>query len=96
MAITLILGSSLMVVAPLLRRFKLATLALGAGPLAILALAIIGLAHPDPRKGRAAIESDRRFYILFLASELPVLALALIPCDISNGLSGSAGQSTSP
>jgi hypothetical protein len=68
----------LMLVAPLLRRFKMASLALGAGASAILALSLIGLAYPDPRNGRAAIESDRYLYLLFLACELPVLALALI------------------
>ena len=37
-----------------------------------------GLAHLDPRFGQAANESDRRFYHLFLACEIPVLVLALI------------------
>jgi len=78
MTIILILGFSLMLVAPLLRRYKLASLAMGAGAGAIVALAIFGLSDPDPRNGRAAIEADRRFYLLFLACELPVLALALI------------------
>jgi hypothetical protein len=78
MTIILILAFSLMLVTPLLRRYTLASLALGVGASAIVALSLIGLAHPDPRNGQAAIESDRRFHLLFLACELPVLALALI------------------
>ena len=78
MAITLILGFSLMLVAPLLRPSKKKSLALAAGAAAIVALAFVGFAHPDPRNGQAAVESDRRFYVLFLACEIPVLALALI------------------
>jgi hypothetical protein len=78
MNIILVLGFSLMLLAPLLRRFKMASLALGVGASAILALALIGLVYPDSRNGQGAIESDRHLYVLFLACELPVLVLALI------------------
>ena len=64
--------------APLLRPSKKKSLALAAGAAAIVALSFLGLAHPDPRNGQAAIESDHHFYVLFLACEMPVLALALI------------------
>jgi hypothetical protein len=78
MTVILVLGFSLMLGAPLLRRYKMASLALGAGASVIVGLAIFGLAHQDPRYGQSAIESDRRYYLLFLACELPVLILALI------------------
>jgi hypothetical protein len=39
---------------------------------------IIGLAHSDPRIGQAAIEANRRQYLLVRACQLPVLVLALI------------------
>jgi hypothetical protein len=78
MKIILILGFGIMLVAPLLRRRKRDSLALAVGAAVIVALALIEMAHPDPRNGQAAIESDRHFYLLFLACELPVLALALI------------------
>jgi hypothetical protein len=68
----------LMVMAPLLRRRRLASPALAGGASIILALSAFGLAHLDPRFGQSANESDRRFYLLFLACELPVLVLALI------------------
>jgi hypothetical protein len=72
------LGICLMIVAPLLRRFGAASVVLAGGALAVLAVAIIGLAHVDPRIGLAAIESNRREYLFCLACELPVLILALI------------------
>jgi hypothetical protein len=74
----LVLGYGLMLAAPLLRRNKMRSLVLAAGAATIVALALIGIAHPNLRNGQAAIESDRRFYLLFLACELPVFALALI------------------
>jgi hypothetical protein len=51
MTIILVLGFSLMLAAPLLRRYKMASHALGAGASVIVALAIFGLAHQDPRYG---------------------------------------------
>jgi hypothetical protein len=75
--IIFLFGMGLMLVAPLLRRRRLASPALGWGASLILAVSAFGLAHLDPRYGHAANESDRRFYLLFLAVELPVLALAL-------------------
>jgi hypothetical protein len=76
--IVFFLGISLMFVAPLLRRYDQASPALAAGAFAVLAVAIIGLVHVDPRIGQAAIESNRKEYSFCLACELPVFILALI------------------
>jgi hypothetical protein len=76
--IILILGVSLMVVAPLLRRYQKASAALAWGASVVLVVVIIGLAHSDPRIGQAAIEANRRQYLFVLACQLPVLVLALI------------------
>jgi hypothetical protein len=78
LAIILILGVSLMVVAPLLRRYQKASAALVCGASVVLVVVIIGLANWDPRIGQAAIEANRRQYLLVLACQLPVLVLALI------------------
>ncbi|MGA8023259.1 MAG: hypothetical protein WCC18_07630 [Candidatus Acidiferrales bacterium] len=67
-----------MLAAPLLRRFQLRSPALVAGASTVVAVAIIGLAHQDPRIGEATIEANRRQYLYVLACELPVLILALI------------------
>lgn len=76
--IVFFLGISLMIVAPLLRRVHLASPALAGGALAVIAVSIVGLLDVDPRIGLAAIESNRREYLFFLACELPVFILALI------------------
>jgi len=76
--IVFFLGISLMIVAPLLRRANMATPALAGGALVVLAVSIIGLLQVDPRIGLAAMESNRREYLFFLACELPVFILALI------------------
>jgi hypothetical protein len=78
LAIILILGVGLMVVAPLLRRYQKASAALACGASVVLVVVIIGLAHSDPRIGQAGIEANRRQYLLVLACQLPVLMLALI------------------
>jgi hypothetical protein len=78
LAIVLVLGISLMIVAPLFRRYQLGSPALAGGASTVLALAIVGLAHTDPRIGQAAIAANRRQYLFVLACELPVLMLALI------------------
>jgi hypothetical protein len=78
LAIVFVLGITLMIAAPLLRRFQLRSPALAAGASTVLAVAIVGLAHPDPRIGQAAIEANRRQYLFVLACELPVLVAALI------------------
>jgi len=44
----------------------------------ILALTFFGLINPDARSGQAAIEANRRFYLIVLAVELPVFTFALI------------------
>jgi hypothetical protein len=72
------LGLSLMLAAPLLRRYRMAPPSLALGAFAVLAVALIGLLHVDPRIGEAAIESNRRQYIFVVACELPVLLLALL------------------
>jgi hypothetical protein len=77
-ALMFALGVALMLMAPLLRRYRKASSALAGGAFIILALAFFGLIHPDARSGQAAIESNRRFYQIVLAVELPVLILALI------------------
>jgi hypothetical protein len=76
--IVFFLGISLMIVAPLLRRYGMASLALAAGSFAVLAVAVVGLVHVDPRIGLAAIESNRREYLFCSACQLPVFLLALI------------------
>ena len=78
MLIVFFLGISLMIVAPFLRRYDKASLALADGALAVLAVAVIGLVHVDPRIGQSAIESNRKEYLFSLACELPVFILALI------------------
>ncbi len=68
-----------MLMAPLLRRYRKASAALTGGAFIILALAFFGLIHPDARSGQAAIESNRRFYLIDCSQlELPVFILALI------------------
>lgn len=67
-----------MVVAPLLRRYRMASPALAIGASIVLALAVIGLAFPGTaRVGQAASNANRRFYLTTLACQLPVLLLAL-------------------
>jgi hypothetical protein len=76
--IIFVLGMGLMLMAPLLRRYRIASYALAGGAFVILVVSLNGLAHLDPRFGEGAIASDRRYYHFFLACELPVLILALI------------------
>ena len=76
--IIFVLGMGLMLVAPLLRRYRKASYTLAVGALVILLVSLYGLAHLDPRYGEGAIASDRRYYHFFLACEVPVLILALI------------------
>jgi hypothetical protein len=77
-ALIFALGIALMLAAPLLRRYHKASFALAGGAFIILALTVFGLIHPDVREGQAAIESNRRFYLIVLAFELPAFTLALI------------------
>jgi hypothetical protein len=72
------LGVALMLMAPLLRRYRKSSSALAGGASIVLALTAFELIHPDARIGQAAIESNRRFYLIVLAVELPVFILALI------------------
>lgn len=77
MAVVFFVGLGLMLVAPLLRPGRKESVVLACGSAAVLLVALVGLAHVDPRIGAAAIESNRRQYLLILACEIPVLALAL-------------------
>jgi hypothetical protein len=77
-ALMFALGVALMLTAPLLRRYHKASLVLMTGASIVLALTTFELIHPDARIGQAAIESNRRFYLIVIAVELPVLILALI------------------
>ena len=79
MAIVFVLGAILGMIAPLLRRRRNAASAvLAAGAAILIAPAILDFVHPDARIGQAALDANRRFYLLLLACELPVLALAII------------------
>jgi hypothetical protein len=78
MAIILVLAITLMLLSPLLRRFHKASHALAGGAAVVLVLAVVGLAHVDPRIGQAAIDENRRSNLALLAIELPVLILALL------------------
>jgi hypothetical protein len=78
LAIVLVIGVCLMIAAPLLRRYHLRSPVLVAGACTVVVVAMVGLAHQDPRIGQAAIEANRRQYLYVLACELPVLILALI------------------
>jgi hypothetical protein len=78
LTLILVLGISLMVIAPLLRRYRMASPALAVGACIVLALAMIGLVFSGAaRLGQAASHANRRFYLTTLACELPVLILAL-------------------
>jgi hypothetical protein len=72
------LGISLMIIAPLLRRYHKASPALAVGAFVVIAFSFVGLVHVDPRIGLAAIESNRREYLFCLACEFPVFILALL------------------
>jgi hypothetical protein len=77
-AVIFAFGITLMLVAPLLRRYCKAASALAAGAFILLALSVVELIHADARQGQSAVESNRRFYLIVLACELPVFTLALI------------------
>lgn len=72
------LGIGIALLSPLLRRWGKSSMALACGVGAVLTVAIIGLAHPDPRIGAAALDANRRQYLFVLACEMPVFILALI------------------
>ena len=79
MVIVFAVGVLLALIAPLLRRQSSAASAvLAAGASILIALAVIDFVHPDARIGQASVDANRRFYLLLLACELPVLALAII------------------
>jgi len=44
----------------------------------VLVFSVFGLVYNDPRNGQAAVDANRNEYLFFLASEIPVLLLALI------------------
>ena len=78
MLILFFLGITLMIAAPLLRRYHKASFALAGGALVVLAFAVIGLVHVDPRIGLSAIESNRKEYLFCVACQLPVFFFALL------------------
>jgi hypothetical protein len=73
-----LIGIGLAVLAPFLRRYGKASLALACGAATVIAVAVVGLVHVDPRIGEAAIADNRREYLFMVACELPVLIFALI------------------
>ena len=77
-AFIFILGLIAMLAAPLLRRYKKATCALAGGAFAVFAVSVIGLILNDPKWGTAAVESNKKEYLFFIASELPAFVLALL------------------
>jgi hypothetical protein len=79
MAFVFALGVVMGIVAALLRRYERASgMALAGGAGVLLVLAAAGLVHTDVREGPAAIEANRRQYLIVLACELPVLVLAFV------------------
>lgn len=72
MSFILVLGVSLMVVAPLLRRYRMASPTVAVGASIVIALALSGLTFSDTaRLGEEASRSNRRFYLTMLACEIP-------------------------
>jgi hypothetical protein len=78
MVVIFFIGMSIMVAAPLMRRYNKASIALAVGAFIVLAFSVIGLLRVDPRIGQGAIESNRKEYLFCLACELPVFILALV------------------
>lgn len=65
--------------APLWRRSrKRASIVLAMGASVVLAYGVLYFMYPDAQSGQAAIEANRRFVLLAIACELPVLGLALM------------------
>jgi hypothetical protein len=68
-------------VAPFLRRFgNVRSVCLAAGAAVLVLFAVVGLTHPDPSHGLAAVDANQREYLFVLACESPVLALGFFPC----------------
>lgn len=79
MAIVFVFGVVLALAAPLWRRRgKTAAAVLATGAAILVAFAVLDLVHADPRIGLAAIDSNRRFDLIILGCEVPVLTLAVI------------------
>jgi len=77
--VSFILGLVAMLVSPLLRRSEKATWVLAGGAFVVLAASVLGLLFfNDPKWGTAAVESNRKEFLFFIACELPVFALALL------------------
>jgi len=77
MAVVFVLGILISATAPLLRRLGRAA-ALAAGAAILIAFCLFSVIHPDHRAGEAAVEANRRFSLIALGCEVPVLTLALI------------------
>jgi hypothetical protein len=80
MAVLFIFVVSFVAVAsPFLRRHgKAGSAVLAGGAVALVAIALVEMLHPDARAGLAANQADRRFYWIIFGCEVPVMALALI------------------
>jgi hypothetical protein len=79
MLLVLILGIAAGVITPVLRHYgRAAAAVLAIAAATLLAPSVADLVRPDARIGLAAIQSNRRFDLMIIACELPVLALALI------------------
>src|SRR6266404_1686711 len=64
--------------APFLRRLGNARcVCLAAGAAVLVLFAVVGLTHPDPSQGLAAVDANRREHLFVLGCESPVLAPAL-------------------
>jgi hypothetical protein len=90
-----VFGTVAGVVPPFLRRFGKARCVCLAPEQQSSSFLLVGLTHPDPSQGLAAVEANRREYLFVLACESPVLALGFFPYGGLTGCSsGSAGEST--
>ncbi len=79
MATLVVIGLILSAAAPFLRRRgKVSSYLLASGAAILILISSFGLLFPDTREGLAAVESNRRFYLFFLACEVPVLVLSLV------------------
>ncbi|HET9401794.1 MAG TPA: hypothetical protein VFO34_12675 [Candidatus Acidoferrales bacterium] len=77
MAIAILIGIVLGLLAPACRQnAKARSAVLMAGATMVLAAAVYGLLHEDPRVGAATIAANRREYHFLMEYAFPVLALA--------------------
>jgi len=81
MVFAFVLGVVAGMVAPFFAaiRYQCAQRLLAVGATVLAFFALVGLTHPDPSQGLAAVDANRREYLFVLACESPVLVLALWP-----------------